>query len=142
VAHLKLQYQEAWERLKNLLRQCPIDLQTKHAILGHIFEMLRSVVGLSEVAFSCHQSHGQYLTELAKHLASRVANQGKGPGQKHERVLERRKAIDRARDMGITDDEGIYAFMKEHHPELIRKGRRGLVSADHMMRDYRESRKT
>jgi hypothetical protein len=81
------------------------------------------------------------LTEVTREFASKIASQRKGPRQKRERVQRRHEAIDKAIEVGITTDADLFRFMRENHPDLIRKGK-GFISLQQMMRFYRDAKRS
>jgi hypothetical protein len=70
-------------------------------------------------------------------LIQRDQNQKKGPHLKKERVQRRCQEIHKAVEQGITDDENLFRFMQDNHRDLIRKGKKGFISVEQMMRSYR-----
>ena len=136
------QYLGAWERLKKLLRQCPIaDSQTKiafaKAICGCVCEMLGCLDGGWRRLLNHYEGHNEYLTDVSTHLVSRVSNQGKGPREKHNLVMKRHDAMRNAISQGFTDEDKLYKFMCEQHDSLMRtKGR--LISKRQMMYLFRK----
>jgi hypothetical protein len=49
--------------------------------------------------------------------------------------------MDKAREAGITGEEELFRFMREYHPDLIRKGKRDFISSQQMMKQYRNARR-
>ncbi len=137
---LRRKAQAAFQDFLRRLRNLPLDPQVKSELAGSVLEALccKDEIYCLEVRWL--QENCNWLFAKAKHFSSRVENQRKGPRLKRERVQKRHEEIDRARAAGITDDEGLFRFMQEHHPDLIRIKKR-FISAKQMMREYRAARR-
>jgi hypothetical protein len=61
---------------------------------------------------------------------------------KKQRLLRRHAEIRDLEAAGIVEPLCVLNHLKEHHPELVRKGSRDWVDAERMMRRYRESQGT
>jgi hypothetical protein len=135
--HLELQRQayEAYRRFMCLLNGLPLREQVKS-------EMADLVTGMYSCLTRSHGLEMSDLTDVTRQFVSQIVSQRKGPRQKRERVQRRHEEIDKAIEVGITSDEDLFRFMKEHHPDLIRKGKRDFISLQQMMRLYREARRS
>jgi hypothetical protein len=87
------------------------------------------------------------LTAFMKWLAHNLTEQSnlawaaqRGNRRKAELLARRHQAIDKAREVGITDTQAIFSFLRDNHPELIRKGK-GFVDPISIMRTYQKSKK-
>jgi hypothetical protein len=139
----------ALRKLLDLAAGLPLNRQTKESLIRHVYEFrycmheLRAAF-MAELLRQCKQAveQGQEAVEGLLCLHSEVENQRRGPRLRHERVLRRHVEIDKAVEAGITDDEELFKFMQDYHPELIRKGKKDFISPQQMMRLYRERRKS
>jgi hypothetical protein len=98
--------------------------------------VLVSREALEEMLEVCGREMGTVLD-----LNQRLSRRSRAAREKHRRVVERDAIITGllARELGFSDDS-IFDYLKEHHPELVTKGKgknAELVSASSVMRGYR-----
>jgi hypothetical protein len=43
---------------------------------------------------------------------------------------------------GFHEENELYRFMREHHPDLIRKGKKGFIGSGHMMKAFLKQRRS
>ncbi len=140
---LDQQLVNAYLRFMTLLDEQPIDRKAKEELASHFNAYSRSLHEPFVLAISMLNEIAEWFYSKSEYYGYQVKSHVKGPRLKHERVQERHAAIDKAVEAGITGDEGLYRFMMEHHPELIRKGKGKLefISIRQMMRQYREAKR-
>jgi hypothetical protein len=77
-----------------------------------------------------------------KKLVEQLRRYRDNPARAKKDVTEaRHAALDAAIAEGKRGDEALYAYMKEHHSDLIRKGRKDFISPASMMKGYHRSRR-
>jgi hypothetical protein len=80
---------------------------------------------------------GRFGLETSNELHRR----GKGPRTKKERLTKRNAEIDDGIAKGITEPEAIFKHLQEHHPDLVRKGKKGWISPKMMMLIHERSKR-
>jgi hypothetical protein len=141
---LRRQVRAAHRRLLDLLRDLPLDRQTKKALADSVAEALLCHDEIASLAFDQAREYCKWYAAQAEHYASKLANQGKGPRLQRELVQKRHEKMDKAISTGITDEGALFRFMQEHHPDLIRTGKgkkKRFISPKQMMREFRAATK-
>jgi hypothetical protein len=131
---LRQQERAAHQRFLDLLSSQALDQQTKQEMADSVAEALRCLEEMMGLLV-------KFTGPVVADLATKDEMHRKGPRIKQERVRQRNEIIRKLIDIDITEPVAIFRHLQEHYPDLVRKGRKGWISPEQMMRAYRSDKK-
>jgi hypothetical protein len=131
----------AWQRCQDMVNQCPLDSQTKEALIAAFKDVHRSISRLVALLIKGYKDKSQMHRELANEavnlLLSTIENQQKGPQAKRELAKKRHEVMRSAIAQGFTDENELYNHMRTEHDDLMLTNGR-LISKRSMMAGFRK----
>jgi hypothetical protein len=124
-------------KFRTLLRCQKLDPEVEKQLIHLADIRVTSIFEAWRGAFTRFVRPNVDLLAVCEHLTQR---QRKCSQTKQDRVRRRHEEMDKAIAQGIAEENQLFRFMQENHPELIRKGR-GYISPEQMMRAYRDAKK-